>query len=49
MAGIDMKLNGHKIFGMYKTFTAIKFAKIVYDKNQVEAMGGTIRVQSQKM
>jgi signal transduction histidine kinase len=49
--GIDMKVNGHKIFGMYKTFHGNKDARgigLYMTKNQVEAMGGTIRVQSQK-
>jgi|GEM_PF-658668 len=49
--GIDMKLNGHKVFGMYKTFHGNSDARgigLYMTKNQVEAMGGTIRVQSQK-
>jgi PAS domain S-box-containing protein len=49
--GIDMKLNGHKVFGMYKTFHGNKDARgigLYMTKNQVEAMGGSIRVQSQK-
>ncbi|SCY29772.1 PAS domain S-box-containing protein [Nonlabens sp. Hel1_33_55] len=49
--GIDMKLNGHKIFGMYKTFHGNKDARgigLYMTKNQVEAMGGTIRVESEK-
>jgi PAS domain S-box-containing protein len=49
--GIDMKLNGHKIFGMYKTFHGNSDARgigLYMTKNQVEAMGGTIRVKSKK-
>ncbi|WP_055411266.1 PAS domain-containing sensor histidine kinase [Nonlabens sp. YIK11] len=49
--GIDMKLNGHKIFGMYKTFHGNKDARgigLYMTKNQIEAMGGTIRVESEK-
>ncbi|WP_194851745.1 PAS domain-containing sensor histidine kinase [Nonlabens antarcticus] len=48
--GIDMKLNGHKVFGMYKTFHGNADARglgLYMTKNQVEAMGGSIRVQSQ--
>lgn len=49
--GIDMKMNGHKIFGMYKTFHGNKDARgigLYMTKNQIEAMGGTIKVQSDK-
>lgn len=49
--GIDMKRNGHKVFGMYKTFHGNKDARgigLYMTKNQVEAMGGTIRVESKK-
>ena len=49
--GIDMKVNGHKIFGMYKTFHGNKDARgigLYMTKNQIEAMGGTIKVQSEK-
>ncbi|BAO54635.1 two-component hybrid sensor and regulator [Nonlabens marinus S1-08] len=49
--GIDMKQHGHKVFGMYKTFHGNKDARgigLYMTKNQVEAMGGTIRVQSTK-
>jgi len=49
--GIDMEMNGHKVFGMYKTFHGNMDAKgigLYITKNQVEAMGGTIRVESAK-
>ncbi|AZQ43337.1 PAS domain-containing sensor histidine kinase [Nonlabens ponticola] len=49
--GIDMKRNGHKVFGMYKTFHGNKDARgigLYMTKNQVEAMGGTIGVRSKK-
>ncbi len=48
--GIDMKVNGHKIFGMYKTFHGNKDARgigLYITKNQIEAMGGTIKVHSE--
>lgn len=47
--GIDLKRNGHKIFGMYKTFHGNEDAKgigLFITKNQVEAMGGKIEVKS---
>ncbi len=49
--GIDMKQNGHKVFGMYKTFHGNDDARgigLYMTKNQVEAMGGSIKVHSQK-
>lgn len=48
--GIDMKLNGHKLFGMYKTFHGNEDARglgLFLVKNQVEAMGGRISAQSE--
>ncbi|NKI28067.1 PAS domain-containing protein [Arenibacter sp. 6A1] len=48
--GIDMKKNGHKLFGMYKTFhnnTSTKGLGLFIVKNQIEAMGGKINAQSQ--
>ncbi len=47
--GIDLDKYGHKIFGMYKTFHRNKDAKgigLFITKNQMEAMGGSIRVNS---
>jgi PAS domain S-box-containing protein len=47
--GIDLKRHGEHIFGMYKTFHKHKDAKgigLFITKNQVEAMTGTITVQS---
>ncbi len=48
--GIDLKRHGDKIFGMYKTFHGNKDAKglgLFISKNQVEAMGGKIEVESE--
>ena len=48
--GIDLQRNGSKIFGMYKTFTNNKDSKgigLFITKNQVEAMGGEITIESQ--
>lgn len=47
--GIDLEKNKDKIFGMYKTFSNHKDSKgigLFITKNQVEAMGGTIIVES---
>ncbi len=47
--GIDMHKNGHKLFGMYKTFHNNKDAKgigLFMTKYQIEAMGGHIEVTS---
>ncbi|SHL88798.1 hypothetical protein SAMN05443543_106187 [Flavobacterium flevense] len=47
--GIDLDKNGHKIFGMYKTFSNHKEAKgigLFITKNQIDAMGGSITVES---
>lgn len=48
--GINMKRNAGKIFGMYKTFHGNEDAKgigLFITRNQVEAMGGRIEVESE--
>ena len=48
--GIDLNRHGDKIFGMYKTFHKHKDAKgigLFITKNQIEAMSGTIRIESE--
>lgn len=48
--GIDLEKYGDKIFGMYKTFHNREDAKgfgLYLIKNQIEAMGGSITVQSE--
>ena len=48
--GIDLERHGHKLFGMYKTFHKNKDARgigLFITKNQIEAMGGKIEVESQ--
>ncbi len=48
--GINMERNAGKIFGMYKTFHGNEDAKgigLFITKNQVEAMGGRIEVESE--
>lgn len=48
--GIDMAKNRDKIFGLYKTFHGHKDARglgLFMTKNQVEAMGGRIMVESE--
>ena len=48
--GIDLDRNGDKLFGMYKTFHNNADAKgigLFITKNQVEAMGGKIEVESE--
>lgn len=48
--GIDLKKYGDKIFGMYKTFHNREDSKgfgLYLVKNQIEAMGGSITVQSE--
>jgi signal transduction histidine kinase len=47
--GIDLERQGRKMFGMYKTFHKHPDARgvgLFLTKNQVEAMGGRIEVQS---
>jgi PAS domain S-box-containing protein len=47
--GIDLEKHGEKIFGMYKTFHNNSDARgigLFITKNQIEAMGGSILVQS---
>jgi sensor histidine kinase regulating citrate/malate metabolism len=47
--GIDLKKHKAKLFGMYKTFHNNKEARgigLFITKNQVEAMGGKIEVES---
>ncbi len=48
--GIDLKKHSAKLFGMYKTFHGNKDARgvgLFITKNQVEAMGGKIEVESE--
>jgi PAS domain S-box-containing protein len=48
--GIDLKKNGEKLFGMYKTFNNNPDAKgigLFIVKNQIDAMGGTITIESE--
>lgn len=48
--GIDLKTNGSKLFGMYKTFHKHAEARgigLFITRNQVEAMGGKIEVESE--
>jgi len=48
--GIDLKRNGDKIFGMYKTFSNNSDARgigLFITKNQIDAMGGSIIVDSE--
>lgn len=48
--GIDMKLNGDKLFGMYKTFHEHPDAKgfgLYITKSQMEALGGAIKAESE--
>lgn len=47
--GIDLERNGSKIFGMYETFHDNEDARgfgLYITKNQIEAMGGKIEVES---
>lgn len=47
--GIDLEMHGKKLFGMYKTFHDHADARgigLFITKNQVEALGGTISVDS---
>ena len=48
--GIDLKKYGDKMFGMYQTFNGNPDARgygLFITKNQIEAMGGKIEVESQ--
>lgn len=48
--GIDLKKNENKIFGMYKTFSGLDDSRgigLFITKNQVDAMGGNIMVESE--
>ena len=48
--GIDLEKYGTKVFGLYKTFHANPQAHgigLFMTKNQVEAMGGSIQVESE--
>lgn len=48
--GIDLDKNGHKIFGMFKTFHGNSDARgigLFITKNQIEAMKGKIEVESE--
>jgi PAS domain S-box-containing protein len=48
--GIDLKRHGSKLFGMYKTFHKNSDARgigLFITKNQIEAMGGKIEVESE--
>ena len=48
--GINLKLNGDKMFGMYKTFHRNKDSRgvgLFITKNQIEAMGGSVSVESE--
>ncbi|OYX83164.1 MAG: hypothetical protein B7Y83_12380 [Flavobacteriales bacterium 32-34-25] len=48
--GIDLDKNGQKIFGMYKKFSNHKDSKgigLFITKNQIDAMGGSITVESE--
>lgn len=47
--GIDLKKNGEKLFGMYKTFNNNPDSKgigLFLVKNQIDAMGGSIKTES---
>lgn len=49
--GIDLKKNGSKLFGMYKTFHSNEDARgigLFITKNQIEAMRGKIEVESEE-
>ncbi|MDX1543429.1 MAG: PAS domain S-box protein [Christiangramia sp.] len=47
--GIDMEKHGDKVFGLYKTFSGRQDARgvgLFITKNQVNAMGGSVEVES---
>lgn len=47
--GIDLKMHGSKLFGMYKTFHSNRNSRgigLFITKNQIEALGGKIKVES---
>lgn len=49
--GIDLSRHQHKLFGMHKTFHDVEEARgvgLFITKNQVEAMGGKIEVESEE-
>ncbi|MES2265234.1 MAG: PAS domain S-box protein [Bacteroidota bacterium] len=49
--GIDLEKHGDDLFGMYKTFNGNRDARgmgLFITKNQIEAMGGKIEVESKK-
>ncbi len=48
--GIDLKRNGEKLFGLYKTFNGNKDARgigLFITKSQIDFMGGKVAVESQ--
>lgn len=48
--GIDLERHGSKLFGMYKVFHTNKDARgmgLFISKNQIEAMGGKVKVESE--
>ncbi|MGA8855391.1 MAG: PAS domain S-box protein, partial [Christiangramia sp.] len=48
--GIDLDINGDKVFGLYKTFSGRKDARgvgLFITKNQINAMGGFVQVDSE--
>ena len=48
--GIDLKRNGDKLFGMYKTFHGNPDARgigLFITKNQIEFMGGHVEAESE--
>jgi sensor histidine kinase regulating citrate/malate metabolism len=49
--GIDLKRQGRKLFGMYKTFHDHPDSRgigLFITKNQIEALGGKIEVESEE-
>jgi len=49
-SGMDLKLHGNKLFGMYKTFHGNRDARgigLFITKNQIEVMGGSIEAESE--